>query len=74
MSEQAICATAAISFARRVYLLVALVAAVASGTRAFFVVALVDLGVGITQLDGNVALELVLESDSLHAGNGLDDG
>ena len=36
--------------------------------------ALVDLGVGVSQLDGNVALQFVLETDRLHAADGLDDG
>lgn len=30
-----------------------------------------DLGVGIAQLDGNVALQLVLEAHGLHPGDGL---
>lgn len=37
------------------------------------IITLVDLGVGITQLDGDVALQLVLEPDSLHLRNCLDD-
>ena len=36
-------------------------------------VALVDLGVGIAQLNGDVSLQLVLETHSLHSGDGLDD-
>ena len=50
----------------RVRLHVTLVTLVVSRSRAFFVVALVDLGVGVTKLDGNVSLELVLESNCLH--------
>lgn len=38
------------------------------------VVAFVDLGVGITQLDGNVSDQLVLETDSLDTRDSLDDG
>ena len=33
--------------------------------RAERVLALVDLGVGVAKLDGNVALQLILEADSL---------
>jgi hypothetical protein len=36
--------------------------------------ALVDLCVGVAQLDGDVALELVLEAHGLHARDGFDDG
>ena len=71
-----------------VVLLVGAVGAVASWSRARFVLALVDLtrevpasalkprngalypahlGVGVTQLDGDIADKLVLESDSHHA-------
>ena len=32
-----------------------------------------DFGVRISELNGNVALEFVLESDGLHPRNGLDD-
>lgn len=38
---------------------------VAVRTRAVRAVAFVDLGVGIAQLNGNVTLEFVLETDSL---------
>lgn len=74
MSQQTVCATAAISLARRVNLLLTAVASVAARTRACSVIALVDLGVGVTQLDGDVTDQLVLESNCLDAGNGLDDG
>ncbi len=40
---------------------------VAGWPLALGVVASVDLGVGVTQLDGDVSLELVLESDRVHA-------
>ena len=46
---------------------------VAGRPLALGVVASVDLGVGVTQIDGDVSLELVLESDRVHAGKGLDD-
>ena len=42
--------------------------------RALWVFALVDLGVRVAQLDGDVALELVLEAHGVHSGDGLDDG
>lgn len=74
MSEQPVGATAALTLTWRVDLLLTLVAPVASGTRALLIVTLVDFRVGITQLDGDVALELVLEADSLDTGDGLDDG
>lgn len=32
---------------------------------------LVDLGVSIAQFDGDVPLQLILEADSLHPGDGL---
>lgn len=74
MSEESVGTTAAISLARRVNLLLTSVASVATRTRARGVVALVDLGVGVSQLDGDVSDQLVLESNGLDAGDGLDDG
>ena len=71
---QAVLALAALALARGVDLLLALVGPVACRARALGVVALVDLGVGVAELDGDVALELVLEADRLHARDGLDDG
>ena len=38
------------------------------------VVAAVDLGVGVAELDGDVALQLVLEPDGVDTGQGFDDG
>lgn len=73
MSEQSVPSSAAFSLAWRVDLLLTLVTLVASRTRAGLVVALVDLGIGITQLDGDVSLQLVLETDSLHLRDSLDD-
>lgn len=69
---EAVGARAAVALAGRVDLLLALVGAVAGRARALGVVALVDLGVRVAELDGDVALELVLEADRLHAGDGLD--
>lgn len=73
VSEQTVCTSASISLAWRVDLLVTLVTPVAGGARALFVVALVDLCVCVTELDGNVSLQLVLETDSLDTRDGLDD-
>jgi hypothetical protein len=36
------------------------------------VLALVDLGVGVTELDGDVALEFVLETDGMDSRDGFD--
>ena len=44
------------------------------GPWALFIFASVNLRIGITELDGDIAHQLVLESDSLHARNCLDDG
>lgn len=67
MTEQTVGATTAFSLTGRVNLFLRFERSVASWPRALRVVTLVDLCVGITQLDGNVSLQLVLESDSLHA-------
>lgn len=74
MSKETVCSIASGSLARWVNLLLTLVTAIASRTRASFVVALVDLCVGVTQLDGDVSLQLVLETDSLYTRDGLYDG
>jgi hypothetical protein len=71
---QPVLSSTALALARRVDLLLALVRSVTCRARALSVVALVDLGVGVTELDGNVALELVLETDRLDTGDGLDNG
>ncbi|OSS54826.1 hypothetical protein B5807_01369 [Epicoccum nigrum] len=71
---EAVLALAALALAGGVDLLLALVGPVACRARALGVVALVDLGVGVAELDGDVALELVLEADRLHARDGLDHG
>lgn len=74
VSQQPIPALTSIPFARRVDLLVALVTPEAGWPWAGLVVALVDLGVRVTKLDGNVADQLVLESNGLDTRDGLDDG
>lgn len=73
MAQQSVSSCAALTLARRVNLLLALVAPVACRPWAFWAIALVDLGVGVTQLDGNVADQFVLETNGLDARDGLDD-
>src|SRR5690606_40542532 len=63
-----------LALATRVNLLVAVVSPVAPGPGARGVVALVNLCVGVAELDGNVPDELVLEADGLHARDGLEIG
>ncbi|GIX66298.1 HVA22-like protein, putative [Babesia caballi] len=58
--------------AQRLILLAAAVRLVAVRGRALRVRALVDLGVGVPQLDGDVALLFVLEADRMHAGQRVD--
>ena len=65
---------AALALTRRVDLLLTLKTLIACRARALGVVTLVDLGVGVTQLDGDIALQLVLETDGLDLGDGLDHG
>ena len=50
----------------RVVLLAAAICAVAAWPLTCWVAAAVDLSVGIPQLDGDVALQLILEPDSMH--------
>jgi hypothetical protein len=69
---QPIFAFTAVALARRVHLLVALERPVTCWARALRVVALVDLCVRITQLNGDITLQLVLETHSLHTRNSLD--
>jgi len=40
--------------------------------RGFRIVALINLGVGISQLDGNITFQLILKTDGLHTTNSLD--
>lgn len=74
MSQQSVGSGAPISLTWRINLLLTLVASIARWSGAGLVVALVDLGVGITKLDSNIADQLVLEADSLDTGNSLDHG
>lgn len=72
VSQELVTTTTFVSLAGRIHLFVALVAPVVAGPGARGVVALVDLCVGIAQLDGDVSFQLVLESDGLHPRDGLD--
>ena len=74
MSQQPVPATTPISLTWRVDFLFTLETLKARWSRALSIVALVDLGVGITQLDGDIPLQLVLETNRLHLRDGLDDG
>ena len=72
MAEQSISARAAFSLTWRIDLLITFEAFVACRSRTFLAIALVDLCIRVTELDRNVSLELIFESDSLNSGNGLD--
>lgn len=74
MSKQVHLCAATRNFAWRVIFLVRRVRLVALRTRAFFPFALVDLCIGVTEFDGNVSDEFVLESDGLDTRDGFDDG
>lgn len=71
VSKQPVCAGASFPLARGVHLLLTLVTPEASWSRAVLKVALVNLRIRVTELDGNVALQLVLEADSLDTRNSL---
>lgn len=71
MSQQSVTTCASFSLTWRVDLLLTLVTLEARRARAPRVVALVDLRVGITKLDGNVTLQLIFEPDSLHLRDSL---
>lgn len=74
VAKESVGTAAAIALASRVDLLVTLVASEAGRAGALLIVALVNLCVGVTKLDGNVADKLVLETDGLDAGDGFYDG
>lgn len=74
MAKKLIFTLASFPLTRWVDLLVTLVAAECGRARALGVVAPVDFGVGVTKLDGNVADQLVLETNGLYARDGLDNG
>lgn len=73
MSEKFVFPIAAIALTCRVNLLVTAVRPEAGRPRASRIAALVNLGVGVTELDRNVSLQLVLESHSLHSRNSFHD-
>lgn len=72
MSQQAVCATASLALTWRIDFLFTLVTLVAGRSGTLDVVTFVDLCVGVTQLDGNVSLLLVLETNGVNFGNSLD--
>lgn len=74
MSQQPVASRTPFTLTWRVDFLFTLETLKACRARALRIVALVDLGVGITQLDGDISLQLVLETDGLDLGDGLDDG
>lgn len=71
MAQQTVGSLAALALARGINLLLGLVTPVACRARACWAVALVDLGVGVTKLDCDVADKLVLETDGLDARDGF---
>lgn len=74
MSQKFISPFTAIPLALRVNLLITAVGSEASRSGASRVVTLVNLGVGVTELDRNVPLQFVLEPHSLHSRDSLHDG
>ena len=60
--------------ARKRVLFTATISCITVGTLAGRIVTLVQLGIGVAQLDGNVALELVLKPDGVRTGYGLHNG
>ena len=72
MALQTILSTAPVALARWIDLFLTFVGPVTRWTRALGIVALVDFCIRIAELNGDVALELVLEPDGLHARNGFD--
>lgn len=74
MALQSVCTRATITFTWWVDLFVRFVASIACRPWAFFIVALVYFCVCVSQLDGDIPLQLVLKSDGLYARDGLDDG
>lgn len=72
--KQLVTACASFALTWRVDFLLTLETLVTCGPGALGAVTLVNLRVGVTKLNGNVALKLVLETDGLNLRNGLDDG
>ena len=48
--------------------------AVGGLAKGFVVVAVVDFGVGVSQFDGNITFQFVLETDGLHTTDGFHEG
>jgi hypothetical protein len=71
VAKKSIAALTALALTGGIDLLRTAVTLVACRPRAGGVVTLVDLRVGVTELDSNVALQLVLEAHSLNLRNGL---
>jgi hypothetical protein len=74
MTKKTVRALASWALARWINLLLALVTPVARRPRALLAVTLVDFCIGVSKLDGNVALKLVLEAHSLHTRDSLHNG
>lgn len=72
--QQLITTCTSLALTWRVDFLLALETLVTCRARALGAVTLVDLRVGVTKLNGNIALKLVLEADGLNLRNSLDDG
>lgn len=72
--QQTVTALTSFALTWRVNFLLTLETLVTCRSRALGAVTLVDLRVGVTKLNGNVALKLVLEADGLNLRNGLDNG
>ena len=72
MSQQAICATAALSLTRWIDLLLTLETPIARRPGTLRVIALIDLRIRIPQLNSNIPLQLILKPHSLYPRNRLD--
>lgn len=67
VSHQLHLAVATFPLTFRIYLLLALVTSVAGRPWAFGILALVQLRIRITKLDGDIPFQLILETDGLHS-------
>ncbi len=72
MTLQSVFSSTTIALTRRIYFLFAFIRPVACGAWALWVVALVDFGICVAQFNGNVTLQLVLETNCLYPRDGLD--
>jgi hypothetical protein len=71
MTEKIHTTSAALSWTRRVVLLVGAESSVTTRTGAVWTGTLVDLCIGIPKLDGDVTFQLILEANSLNTRDGL---